>query len=166
GLGRALLARLSAADAFGSLGLTRRAALWQVLAVGEDLPLFAETTACSKPPPVLPEMPLEQQVAADYDSTGLSLKAHPISFIRAQLNSLTVCSAKELAGQPAQATVRVAGLVLVRQRPGTAKGTIFITLEDETGTMNLLVWPSVWQRFRRAVHQAVALLAEGRVERS
>ena len=165
-LSRVLLARLSAADAFGSLGLSRRTALWEVLAVENDLPLFSEIETTDDLLPCLPEMPLEQQVVADYDSTGLSLKAHPLSFIRPDLNTLHAVAAAELAAKPDKARVRVAGLVLVRQQPATAKGTLFMTLEDETGIVNLVVWPRVWQRFRKAVHQAVAVLAEGKVERS
>jgi error-prone DNA polymerase len=166
GLGRPVLARLAAADAFGSLGLSRRAALWHVLAVEEELPLFAGIEEPETPLPGLPEMPLDREVEADYESTGLSLKAHPVGLIRAELDILKVRTAKEVASLPDQAEVRVAGLVLVRQRPGTAKGTIFITLEDETGTVNLIVWPRVWQRFRREVHQSVAMLVDGRIERA
>ena len=144
-LGRPLLARLAAADAFGSLGLPRRAALWQVLSLGEELPLFAALED-DDVAPVLAEMPLEQQVNADYETTGLSLKAHPLSLVRADLNKLQVLSASALKETPDKAIVRVAGLVLVRQQPSTSKGTIFITLEDETGSMNLVIWPRVWQR--------------------
>jgi error-prone DNA polymerase len=165
-LARPLLAQLSAADAFGSLGLNRRAALWQVLAIENDLPLFAEIELVDDPPPGLPEMPLERQVVADYNSTGLSLKAHPIGLIRPELNQLQALTAAELTDKADKATVRVAGLVLMRQRPATAKGTLFMTLEDETGTVNLVVWPRVWQRYRRAVRQALAVLADGRIERT
>jgi error-prone DNA polymerase len=165
-LSRPMLARLAAADVFGSLGLNRRMALWHVLAVEDDLPLFPEIEPADDPPPLLPEMSLEGHVLADYDSTGLSLKAHPVSFIRSELTKLRALTAAELAETRDKAAVRVAGLVLVRQRPATAKGTVFITLEDETGIVNLIVWPRVWQRYRKLVPQAVALLVEGRVERA
>jgi error-prone DNA polymerase len=164
-LGRPLLARLAAADAFGSLGLSRRAALWQVLSLGEDLPLFAALEEDDGLPP-LAEMPLGEEVNADYEATGLSLKAHPVGLVRDELNKLQVISASTLKNTPDKTLVRVAGLVLVRQQPSTAKGTIFITLEDETGIINLLVWPRIWQRYRPVARGAVALLAQGKVERN
>jgi error-prone DNA polymerase len=164
-LSRPVLARLAAADVFGSLGLSRRTALWHVLAIEEDLPLFPEMELESDPP-MLPEMSLQGHVLADYDSIGLSLKAHPVSLIRSELTALRALTAADLAQTVDKAPVRVAGLVLVRQRPSTAKGTVFITLEDETGVVNLVVWPRVWERCRKLVHQAVALLVEGRVERA
>ena len=111
-------------------------------------------------------MPLGEQINADYEMTGLSLKAHPISLVRPDLDKLHVLSAAALKETADKTTVRVAGLVLVRQQPSTSKGTIFLTLEDETGTVNLVVWPRVWQRFRPTVRGAVALLAHGKVERS
>jgi error-prone DNA polymerase len=162
-LGRPLLARLAAADAFGSLGLGRRAALWQVLSLGEELPLFTALDDYDVSPP-LAEMPLSDEVNADYQTTGLSLKAHPISLVRRDLDKLRVISAAALKEVADKATVRVAGLVLVRQQPSTSKGTIFITLEDETGTVNLVIWPRIWQRFRPVIRGAVALLAQGKVE--
>jgi error-prone DNA polymerase len=162
-LGRALLARLAAADAFGSLGLSRRMALWHVLSAGEELPLFAGLDE-EHDTPALPEALLDEEVVADYDSTGLSLKAHPIGLLRRELVALDVVSSSELMKKPDKAIVRVAGLVLVRQAPPTAKGAVFITLEDETGPVNLVVWANVWKRYRRVAHSAVALLAQGRVE--
>jgi error-prone DNA polymerase len=161
-----LLARLAAADAFASLGLGRRAALWQVLSTGEELPLFGGLQDEEDDIPCLPELPMSNEVAADYDTTGLSLKAHPIGLLRRGLAALGVLTASALADVPNKAVVRVAGLVLVRQRPGTAKGVIFITLEDETGSVNLIIWPSVWQRYRQVGRGSVALLAEGKIERS
>ncbi len=165
-LNRALLARLATADAFGSLGLQRRPALWQVLSIGEELPLFAGLEDVDRPVPPLAALSLGAEVAADYDSVGLSLRAHPMSLFRADLEALHVVPASGLAAIPSQATARVAGLVLVRQRPGTAKGTVFVTLEDETGVVNLIVRPRIWERYRRIARDAVALLAEGRVERA
>ena len=164
-IGRPLLARLAAADAFGSLGLQRRAALWQVLSLGEELPLFAGLED-DEAAPHLAEMPLDEEVNADYEATGLSLKAHPLGLVRHELDKLQVLPASALRDTPDKATVRVAGLVLVRQQPSTSKGTIFITLEDETGTSNLVIWPRVWQRYRQVGRAAVALLAHGKVERS
>jgi error-prone DNA polymerase len=163
-LGRSFLARLAAADAFSSLGIDRRGALWQVLSTGDELPLFAWLDDEQEPPPPLPDMPLNEQIAADYDTTGLSLKAHPMSLIRQELTALEVSPAAALLEMPDKALVRVAGLVLVRQRPSTANGTIFVTLEDETGTANLIVWARVAKRFRRALLGAAALLVYGRIE--
>jgi len=173
-LSRSLLARLAGADAFGSLGLLRRTALWQVLAAPEEeLPLFAGVAdddmasgGCQPPDPPLSAMPVAEEVAADYRTTGLSLKFHPLELVRSKLTGMGVTTAKALGSTPAGTRLQVAGLVLVRQRPATAKGTTFMTLEDETGTANLIVWPRVWERYRRIAGQAVALIAHGHVERS
>jgi error-prone DNA polymerase len=162
---KALLARLASADAYRSLGLDRRAALWKVLATAEDLPLFAGLDDDTDPP-LLPELSVQQHVVADYHATGLSLKAHPLGLIRADLDRLNVVSAAALGQLPDKATVRVAGLVLVRQRPPTANGTVFMSLEDETGLMNLIIWRRTWQRFRKVARQAVALFIEGKIERA
>ncbi|MBI2808903.1 MAG: error-prone DNA polymerase [Planctomycetes bacterium] len=164
-LSRALVARLAAADAFRSLGLDRRAALWKALAIGEDLPLFAGLDE-DVDLPALPEMPIGEHVVADYQSTGLSLKAHPISLIRGDLDRLDTVSARALDQLPDKATVRIAGLVLVRQRPATANGTVFMSLEDETGLMNLIIWRRTWERFRKVARDAVALFIEGKIERA
>jgi error-prone DNA polymerase len=163
-VGRPLLARLAAADAFRSLGLSRRTALWQVLATEEELPLFAGLED-EAPPPPLPNLLLSEEVVADYEHTGLSLKAHPIGLLRGALKALRAVPASTLANLSDKHNVRVAGLVLVRQRPGTAKGVVFMTLEDETGVANLVVRPKVWERYRHT-RSATALLATGRVERS
>ena len=161
---KALLARLASADAYRSLGLDRRAALWKVLASAEDLPLFAGLDDDADAP-LLPELSVQQHVVADYRATGLSLKAHPLGLIRADLDRLNVVSAAALAQLPDKATVRVAGLVLVRQRPPTANGTVFMSLEDETGLMNLIIWRRTWERFHKVAKQAVALFIEGKIER-
>ena len=163
---KALLARLAAADAFGSLGLDRRAALWNVLALGEELPLFADLEDEENATPKLPDLTSSENVSADYAATGLSLKAHPIGILRPDLDRLNVVSAKELADLPDKATVRIAGLVMVRQRPPTANGTVFMSLEDETGLMNLIIWRRTWERFRKVAKDAVALYVEGKVERA
>lgn len=164
--GRPLAARLAAAGAFGSLGLDRRESLWHALCANEELPLFAGLDEHDLPAPPLPVMPLEERIVTDYDSVGLSLEAHPMSLVRPELDRLNAVPASAVAEAAHAAAVRVAGLVLVRQRPATAKGTVFITLEDETGTVNLVLWPRVWQRYRRAVQGAAAVLVHGRVERA
>jgi error-prone DNA polymerase len=164
-LSRASLVRLAGADAFGSLQLGTRPALWHALSRHEELPLFADLDD-EAPAPHLPAVPLAEQIVADYDVTGLSLKAHPISLVRDELKRRRVSANTDLLNMPDKSAVRVAGLVLVRQRPGTAKGTTFITLEDETGIANVVVWPRVWERHRRSARSAVALCVLGHVERA
>ena len=135
-----------------------------------DMP--ATASAPAKSPPImdelavqLPEMSLAEEVLADYRTLGLSLKAHPLEFIRAELDRLDVVPAAGLSTWPDGRPVRVAGLVLVRQRPSTAKGITFVTLEDETGTANLIVRPGVWKRYRTAALGATLLLAQGCLQR-
>jgi error-prone DNA polymerase len=106
-----------------------------------------------------------QEVLADYRSTGLSLRAHPMSFLRKGLEAVGVVAAERLATWPNGKPVTVAGIVLVRQRPGTAKGITFVTLEDETGIANLIIRPDVWKKFRTAALGATVLLAHGRLQR-
>ncbi len=164
GMSRATLARLAAADAMRSLGLDRRQALWQVLALGVDPPMFVGQEP-DEPTARLPKASLADVVLADYDTMGLSLNAHPISLIRRDLTRLRVQTAQVLKHARKGQWMRVGGLVLVRQRPSTAAGIVFCTLEDETGVANLIIRPSIYERFRRTARGAVALLAEGRVER-
>ncbi|MFO0866545.1 MAG: OB-fold nucleic acid binding domain-containing protein [Gemmataceae bacterium] len=166
GINRPMLARLAAADALASLGLSRRTALWQVLALADELPLFANLDDEPDAHPPLREMSLGEQVVADYGTVGLSLKAHPFALIRPEMDKLNVATAEQIANMEALKQVRVAGLVLVRQHPATAKGTIFMTLEDETGVVNLVIWPKIWQRFRNVARSAVAVLTEGKLERA
>jgi error-prone DNA polymerase len=187
GLLRETLERLARADAFRSVGLDRRRALWAVKGLGEAPPplfAFAERQAARITAPeigvrvnsdpnsrgrdeevVLPEMPLGQHVIEDYRSLRLSLKAHPMAFLRREMARRGVLPSQYLPEQPAGRTVTVAGLVLVRQRPGTAKGVIFITLEDEAAIANVIVRPPIFERYRRVVLGARLLLALGRVER-
>src|SRR5262249_9030678 len=116
-------------------------------------------------PPQLPEQTLNQQVLDDYRTAGMSLKAHPMELVRPDLQRLKVTPAAELAVMNDKEDVRVAGLVLGRQRPPTAKGVVFMTLEDETGLMNLLVWRGVWEKSRRTTGDALAVYVEGKIER-
>ncbi|MBU0639946.1 MAG: error-prone DNA polymerase [Planctomycetes bacterium] len=162
---RETLVRLAAADAFRSLGLNRRQALWHILALdGADAPLFAHLEP-DEAPVDLPEMTLDETVVHDYDTLGLSLNAHPIALLRDELNTLKVSQNKRLKTARNGQRVTVAGLVLVRQRPGTASGIVFMTLEDETGVANLVIRPRIWERDRRVARGRVALIAEGAVER-
>jgi error-prone DNA polymerase len=165
GLSKSLLVRLSAADTFASFGLNRRTALWQILSIEKPAALF-EQLDTEDEIPVLADLPLYKQVMTDYQTVGLSLTAHPIGLVRSEINSLRAVAASKLTDVLDGASVSVAGLVLVRQQPGTAKGIIFVTLEDETGIVNLIVRPGVWQRFRSVARQAVALLARGKLQRS
>jgi error-prone DNA polymerase len=163
-LSQACLNRLARADAFQSLGLSRRQALWEALAAAERRPLLQSLT--SQPIDLaVPEAPLGQELLEDYRQMGLSLRAHPLQELRASLDRRAVVKAAELKDLAAGQWVRVAGLVLVRQRPSTAKGITFVTLEDETGMVNLVVRPEVWQRYRKAAHLAVLLQAEGPLDR-
>jgi error-prone DNA polymerase len=167
GLGQAAIKRLAEADAFGSLGTNRRQAVWQSL--GQErkpraMPLFEGSD--QELSAELPPMSLREEVVADYRSAGLSLRAHPISFHRRELARLGITPAAGLAELPNEARVRVAGLVLLRQRPGTAKGITFVTLEDETGTVNLVVHQHTWDRFYRVARRAPAWIAHGHVQTS
>jgi error-prone DNA polymerase len=160
GLTNAVLSRLATADAFGSLGLTRRPALWQSMAEAPSLPLFAGLRD-GEPPPTLPPLSSPEEVVLDYHSQGLSLRGHPLAALRESLAALDVLPAAMLKRLDADHRYRVAGLVLSRQRPSTAKGITFMTLEDETGTTNLIIRPQVWERFRRVARHAAALIATG-----
>jgi error-prone DNA polymerase len=167
GLAPGVISRLAAADAFGSLALDRRGALWQALAVeppSHDLPLLKSLPPEDDPLVPLPQMPPQDEVFADYRTTSLSLREHPIAFHREWLTSQQILPAGELVNTANGRMVRVAGLVLVRQRPGTAKGITFVTIEDETGAANLIVRPDVWQKFYRAARTASALVAHGRLQ--
>jgi error-prone DNA polymerase len=166
----ATLQKLAAADAFRSLGLDRRQALWEVRALGsaEPLPLFSwsETREAGLEPDVaLPAMPLSEHVVNDYQTLRLSLKAHPMSFLRAHFARKRVCSCEELRAAKDGAWASVAGVVLVRQRPGSAKGVVFMTIEDETGIANAVVWPKTLERFRKVVMGARLVVIHGRIQR-
>ncbi|WP_210527700.1 error-prone DNA polymerase [Rubellimicrobium arenae] len=168
GLSAAWVRRLAEADAMRSLFIDRRQALWEAGALRDapDLPLFQGSPDEGEEPAVpLPPMPLPEQVVADYQTLRLSLKAHPLSFLRRSLSAQGYITAAQLAGSRPFQRVKLAGLVLVRQRPGSAKGVCFITLEDETGSANLVVWPKVMETFRKVVMQARLLVIEGYVQR-
>ncbi|HWX84450.1 MAG TPA: error-prone DNA polymerase [Xanthobacteraceae bacterium] len=199
GVSRFTIERLAEADAFRSLGLDRRAALWaarrlDVIGIGtarraatpalpspasgagsgrgqDPLPLLAPHLSDElfpEPAVALPAMPLCEHVVEDYVATGLSLKAHPVRFFRHRLDALGALPNAALRGDELQQdqTVTVAGLVLVRQRPGTSKGVVFMTLEDETDIANIIVWPKVFAKNRRTVMTARFLAVRGRLQRS
>ncbi len=164
-IGRRALSALVAADAFASLGVGRREALWEALGVGEKPPLFAETDL-ERFDPELPPISDAEQVARDYESTGLSLRQHPMSFLREELDRLDVHPACDVARLPAGTELRVAGIVLTRQRPGTASGVVFVSIEDETGVANLIVPSRVFERDRAAARSSTAIVARGTIERN
>jgi error-prone DNA polymerase len=189
-LARGALERLAEADAFRSVGLDRRRALWALKALGEPpLPLFAATERAPHPPAnagpslspfygeragvrgeatamaLLPEMPLGEHVVEDYASLNLTLKRHPLAFLRTELAREGLVTAAELTHLPVDKRLSIAGIVLIRQRPGSANGVVFITVEDETGIANFIVWPAILERFRRAALGATLLRCTGKLQR-
>jgi error-prone DNA polymerase len=190
GLSPRVLERLADADAFGSLGLTRRQALWTAKALGrvgdkdDDLPLFRATdvvghsaardsdTAASgnivappsEPDVKLPTMPLGEEVVNDYRFLELSLRAHPASFLRADLARRGIIRNEELRAKPSGARVTVSGLVTIRQRPGSANGVIFMTIEDETAGANIIVWSKTFERFRPIILGARYIAVSGELQ--
>ncbi|GBD41227.1 Error-prone DNA polymerase [bacterium HR39] len=175
GLSRGALERLAEADAFGSLGLSRRQALWQVRGLRTThLPLFARVEAERREGggPVDPPHPARlrepaagEAIALDWESLGLSLRGHPLELLREDLAARGVLTARAANALPDGARAAVAGLPIVRQRPGTAKGVVFVTLEDETGFANLILWPDRARRFRHALLFAALAVARGRIQR-
>jgi error-prone DNA polymerase len=185
GISRFTIERLAEADAFRSIGHDRRAALWAArrldtigirrprsgVKTDEALPLLTPhlgNEIFPEPNVVLPAMPLCEHVVEDYVATGLSLKEHPVRFFRERLNALGVLRNTQLRGEDLvqDSTVTVAGLVLVRQRPGTSKGVVFMTLEDETDIANIIVWPKVFDGNRRTVMTSRFLAVRGRLQRA
>jgi error-prone DNA polymerase len=177
----AALRHLAAADAFGSMGLDRQRALWEIRALEKGTATFfgvepdGRDGVAVEPAlpdgaqiPGLPPIPDPRKVIQDYAALGLSLKAHPVSFLRGQLaarGALPAAMLADRAALPHGSRAAVAGIVLVRQRPGTASGIVFMTLEDETGVANLIVRPEIYRRDRRAASGGVVVLARGTVER-
>lgn len=170
GLSPAVIERLATADAFGSVGLSRREALWHArsLIAAPDLPLFAAMGARDEGVEAvrtrLPVMPASEEVVADYQTLRLSLKAHPMAFLRPRLAERGFVRACDLRDRKTKAMIHVAGVVLVRQQPGSAKGVCFITLEDETGVINLVIWPDLKAKQRKVVMGARLMEVRGRVE--
>jgi error-prone DNA polymerase len=181
GLGPKVLDRLARADAFASMELNRRDALWAVRGLGDTvLPLFAAAEAREarlrnstrtsgnfqvEPDVTLPLAQLGEQVIDDYAATRLSLKAHPLKLLRRRLQHRGFISNEALPTVDPDSAVRLAGLVISRQRPGTASGVIFATLEDETGVANIIVWPKVFEKFRKVVLRSRLLGVTGVVQR-
>jgi error-prone DNA polymerase len=167
GVPQAALEALADADAFRSVGLDRRQALWEVSVKDGPKALFPGQHAreAIEEKITLPPMALSEHVVQDYAATSFSLKAHPVSFVRASLDQLRVTPLGSLMAAKDGDIVKVAGLVLVRQRPGTATGICFITLEDETGPGNLVVFQRLFDKYRKEIIQAKLLMVEGKVQR-
>jgi DNA polymerase III alpha subunit len=174
-----VIERLADADAFGSLGLTRRQALWAAKALGrvgdrqDDLPLFridaAPTpvpTAASfcEPEVTLPLMPPGEEVVNDYRFLELSLRAHPATFLRADLARRGIACNEDLRVRRSGERIAVSGLVTIRQRPGSANGVIFMTIEDETAIANIIVWPKTFERFRPIILGARYVAVRGELQ--
>ena len=171
GISVSAIETLAAADAFRSAGLDRRQALWQARALAEapPLPLFEVADEREDGPELaitLPAMADGEQVVEDYRTLRLSLRAHPLSFLRARLAGRGTLAAEAMARARDGDRAATAGLVLVRQRPGSARGVIFMTLEDETGVVNVVVWPNILERYRRALLGGRLVLVRGRVQRA
>jgi error-prone DNA polymerase len=163
GVPEGALERLADADAFRSIDLDRRQALWEVSTKERPVAVFPgkqpEETV------LLPQMSMTEHVVQDYASTSLSLKAHPVKFAREQLDQLRIVSSSKLADLKDGDPVKIAGMVLVRQRPGTASGICFITIEDETGTANLVVFKHLFDKYRKEILTSTLLMVEGKLQR-
>ena len=168
GLSVSAIEALADADAFRSIGLDRRQALWEVSALN-DRPTGMYTgqpaEGVAEQGVQLPLMALSEHVVHDYKSMSLSLKAHPVSFVREKLSLLQILSARELNNYNDGTLVKVAGLILVRQRPGTASGICFMTIEDETGTANLVFFKKLFEYYRKEILQSRLIMVEGKLQR-
>ncbi|MSP02682.1 MAG: error-prone DNA polymerase [Acetobacteraceae bacterium] len=161
----AALERLAEADAFQTFGLDRRQAVWAIRGLSDNrLPLFDHADT-NEPATDLPVMTKGRQVVEDYRSIGLSLRAHPVSFLRATLNARQMTRCADLTRKRDGARLSVAGIILVRQRPGSARGVLFVTIEDETGHANLIVWPSVFERQRKTLLSASMIACRGKLQK-
>ena len=159
------LIRIAEADGLYAFGLSRRQAVWAVKGLPDsDLPLFAALEGNEPAVPLRP-MRVGREVVEDYSRTGLSLRRHPVAFLRGDLEKRRILTCTDAMALPNRRWAEVAGLVLVRQRPGSAKGTMFITLEDETGIANLVVWPKVFEANRRIILSASIIAARGMIQR-
>lgn len=167
GVPEAALEKLADANAFRSISFDRREALWEVSAKDLPVALFSgqpAADAAGENNIVLPTMTSAEQVVQDYAATSLSLKAHPVSFTREKLDQLHILPTAALSMHKDGAFVKVAGLVLVRQRPGTAKGVCFMTIEDETGFANLVIFENLFEKFRKEILQSKLIMVEGTLQ--
>jgi error-prone DNA polymerase len=166
GLNQAQVEALATAGAFGCFGLERREALWAAGAVAQARPGRLPGAVVGAEAPRLPGMSPIELTAADLWATGLSASRHPVEFLRERLDALGAVSSDGLAAVEAGRRVLVGGIVTHRQRPSTAGGTTFLSLEDETGIVNVICSVGVWTRYRRVARSATALLIRGRLERA
>jgi error-prone DNA polymerase len=167
GVPEAALEKLSDADAFRSLGSDRRQALWEVSALGDrPIALFdgQQSESVKEIQVQLPLMTEGEHVVQDYSATGLSLKNHPVALVREKLNLLRNTPIAELKNRKDGDPIKVAGLITVRQRPGTAKGILFMTLEDETGAANIVVWEKLFDQYRKEIIQSRLFMVEGKLQ--
>ncbi|MDV6168131.1 error-prone DNA polymerase [Flavobacterium sp. DG1-102-2] len=167
GVSMAALEKLADADAFRSIGFDRRQALWEVSSLSDSpIGMFEgqPSESAAEGQLSLPLLTDAEHIVEDYATVGLSLKAHPVSFARRRLEAMRVMPTGSLPTMKNGDIVAVAGLVTVRQRPGTAKGVIFVTIEDETGFANLVVWGKVFETYRRDIVQARLLMVQGKVQ--
>lgn len=164
GVSMVSLEKLADADAFRSIGLDRRQALWEVAALNDKLTGIFTGQQQEEARIDLPQLSLPEHVLYDYGAMALSLKAHPVSFIREKLSLLNALQTNALSKRNDGEIVRVAGLVLVRQRPGTASGICFITVEDETGIANLVVFKKLFDKYRKEILQSRLLMVEGKLQ--
>ena len=165
GISQTTLEKLADADAFRSIGLDRRQALWEISALNDRPIAIFEGQPVVETQVTLPFMSPAEHVVQDYASVSLSLKAHPVSFLREKLRMLRALSVAEIDDVKDGDNLKVAGMVLVRQRPGTAKGICFITIEDETGNTNLVVFQNLFEKYRKEILQARLLMVEGKLQR-
>jgi error-prone DNA polymerase len=167
GISQAGLEKLAEADAFRSIGLDRREALWEVSTKDRNVALFVgrQPEDAKHENISLPKMSMPEHVVHDYRALSLSLKGHPVSFVREKLSQLHIVAIKELEALQDGDQVKVAGLVLVRQRPETAKGICFMTIEDETGNGNLVVWRDLFEEYRKVIMQAKLIMVEGKLQK-
>ncbi len=163
-LDRGSLEKLAHADAFHALGVDRRKALWELQGLWTGLPLFAGLSR-REPEPNIPEEEPYQALQADYRSVGLSVDMHPLQFFREGLHERNAVEIASLTGMPSGRRVRIGGLVSNRQKPGTANGVTFMTLEDETGAVNAIIWPKVWAEHRKLARNTSLLGVEGTLQR-
>ncbi len=166
GLSEAALEKLADADAFTSIHFNRREALWEISTKDRPYAIFEghPSPDAEKERITLPVMTTSEQVVHDYGATALSLKAHPVSFIREKLDLLHILPAGRLKTLKDKTFVKVAGLVLVRQRPGTAGGICFMTIEDETGFANVVIFANLFEKFRKEILQSRLIMVEGKVQ--
>jgi DNA polymerase III alpha subunit len=166
GLTRRQILALARADAFASMGLSRRDVLWSVRAFSEaSLPLLDARPVEREPEVSLPGLTMGEQIVDDYASISMSLRAHPLQLLRPTLSERRMAHSQKLRDARSGDFMQMAGLVLVRQRPGTASGVVFVTLEDEFGIANLVIWPKVFEAHRRIVMGARLLGVAGKVQR-